>query len=208
VSISKDREPCPWLPSVNERLGPAVTRVHGGEKGAAFYFAALCYAQSLWLEGKPAQAILQLNKSLMADLNGDEPVLVDFPPPYRALLWIIRAAKNGEMGFMGNPVRHFQHLASRMSGPRAEIRRWRAWACFHLASRELEGGGFFQDGEQLAREGLWIPGRARVWNEIGNRGWEGECSALAAAFAGKEGFFTRATLNPRIPAIGEAANSK
>ncbi len=174
-----ERERCPWLPEVNAPLAPSATRIHGAEKKAEFYFAALSYAQSLWLEGKPAQAILQLNKAWMADLTGDEEVLREYPPPYRALIWIIRRSKSGEMGFMGNPVRHFQHLASRMSGPRSEIRSWRAWACFWISCRELEGGKFPRDGEQLAREGLWIPKKDRVSSEIWKRGWKGEGEVLA-----------------------------
>ncbi len=158
---------------VTTRLGPETTRRHT-EKGEAFYLSALSYAQSLWLEGKPAQAILQLNKAWMADLRGDEAVLEEFPAPYRALLWIVRKSKAGDQGFMGDPIRHFQHLASRMSGPRAEVRTWRAWACFQIVSRELEGGNYFRDGEQIAREGLWIPRDARVLNEIYRKGWVGE----------------------------------
>ena len=175
--IFPDKEPCPWLPPIAGRLGPETTRRHP-EKGAAFYRAALEYAQSQWLDGKPAQAILQINKSFMADLEGDEPVLEQFPPAYRALDWIIGKSWGGTEGFVGNPVRHFQHLASRMSGPHMEIRRWRAWACFHLACHRLEGKGFPKDGVQLATEGLWIPGKERVFHEIGRKGWSREADQL------------------------------
>lgn len=114
---------CPWLPRVSTKLGPEATRQYP-DKGEAFYLAALAYAQSLWLDGKPAQAILQLNKAWMADLDGTEAALASHPSPYRALRWIITMAKDGDSGFLGNPVRHFQHLASRMSGARAErVRR-------------------------------------------------------------------------------------
>lgn len=175
------KTPCIWLPAVSGRLGPESTRVHSQDKGAEFYLAALRYSQSLWVEGKPAQAILQLNKAWMADLKRDESVLADFPPPYRALVWLLRRAKAGDAGFLGNPVRHFQHLASRMSGPRSEIRSWRAWACFDLAELELAGGAFPRDGEQLVREGLWIPGRERVLWEINRRGWKGEVDQILKA---------------------------
>jgi len=173
------REPCPWLPVVSTRLGPETTR-RLPEKRADFYLAALSYAQSLWLEGKPAQAILQLNKAWMADLHGVEPVLTIHPSPYRALRWIIQRAVTQE-GFMGNPVRHFQHLASRMSGPRSEIRSWRAWGAFHVASSVLGTGIFSRDGIQLAREGLWIPSKERVANELRRSGWQGEAAEFALA---------------------------
>lgn len=130
------------------------------------------------MSGKPAQAILQLNKSWLADLRGDEKVLGEHPSPYRALVWIMEHAAAGERGFMGNPVRHFQHLASRMSGPRAEVRAWRAWLCFHLAERTLGSTGFPRDGVQMVREGLWIPGMERAMAEVDARGWYGEVAEL------------------------------
>lgn len=170
-------ESCPWLPAVDGRLGPESTR-RFAEKRDEFYLAALGYAQSLWREGKPAQAILQLNKAWMADLTGDEEVLKRFPPPYEALVWLMAKARDGGAGFMGDPVRHFQHLASRMSGPRSEVRSWRAWACFHLAERVLEGGGFSRDGRQLCREGIMIPGWAAVAVNIHRLGWAGEGGVL------------------------------
>ena len=116
----------------------------------------------------------------MADLTGDESVLKTHPSPYRALLWIMETASNGDFGYLGNPVRHFQHLASRMSGPRAEIRSWRAWFCFHLAEQVLNPAEFPRDGEQIAREGLWIPSKSRVLGEISRNGWAFEMRGLSA----------------------------
>jgi hypothetical protein len=165
---------CPWLPAILEIHDFTITRRHRGGKGAAFYVDALRYAQSHWMSGKPAQAVLQLDKAWMAELPGGDPVLVDYPPPYEALRWILRRAAWGACGYLGNPVRHFQHLASRMSGPRREIRAWRAWLCFHLAEGVLPRGGFPRDGRQLAREGLWIPPPGRCLEEVEARGWPGE----------------------------------
>jgi hypothetical protein len=166
--------PCPWLPEISGRHDSSLTRRHGAVRGAEFYRDALCYAQSQWLSGKPAQAILQLNKAWLADLAGYDPVLLDHPPPYRALRWILEKSASGDYGYLGNPVRHFQHLASRVVGPRAEIRAWRAWCCFHLAEQVLPRAAFPRDGEQLAREGLWIPGLPCVLGEISRKGWRGE----------------------------------
>lgn len=174
------RLPCPYLPEVSEIHDFTLTRRHGQVKGADFYLDALRFAQSQWISGKPAQAILQLNKAWMADLTGDEPLLKAQPPPYRALVWIMETAASGDHGFMGNPVRHFQHLASRMSGPRAEIRSWRAWLCFHLAEKTLPGSP--RDGEQLAREGLWIPGMLRTVHEISANGWKNEAEEISSFF--------------------------
>ena len=173
---------CPFLPVVEGRLDAWVTRRHGVEKGAVFYRDALAYAQSHWLGGKPAQAILQLNKAWMAELGPGDGVLDEFPAPYRALVWMLRRAGYGSRGFLGNPVRHFQHLASRMSGPRGEVRVWRAWVCHHLAREVLDGAGFPLDGEQMVREGLWIPGRERALVELERRGWRGEADEARGAF--------------------------
>jgi hypothetical protein len=171
--------PCPWLPNISEIHDHSLTRRHGPARGAAFYLDALRYAQSQWISGKPAQAILQLNKSWMSDLaNGDAAVLLVQPPPYLALRWIMATAASGNSGYMGNPVRHFQHLASRMSGPRAEIRSWRAWLCFHLAEEILPPHGFPRDGQQMAREGLWLPARTRALAAIATHGWPGEADFI------------------------------
>lgn len=161
-----------------------ITRRHGNHKGAEFYLDALRYAQSQWMAGKPAQAILQINKSWMADLGDDPSVLFENPSAYRALVWIMETAANGDCGYLGNPVRHFQHLASRMSGPRAEIRSWRAWLCFHISEITLECPRFPRDGEQIAREGLWIPSFHRTQNEVLKRGWPGESSSIKEVVAG------------------------
>lgn len=151
-----------------------LTRRHGAERSAAFYQDALRYGQSLWISGKPAQAVLQLDKAWMADLAADHPVLEGAPSPYRALVWMMKRAATGDCGYLGNPVRHFQHLASRMSGPRAEIRSWRAWLCFHMAERVLPPRGFPRDGRQIGREGIWIPGFARSLSAVAEHGWRGE----------------------------------
>lgn len=167
--------PCPWLPEVSEIHDFSLTRRHGREKGGDFYRDALRYAQSQWISGKPAQAILQIDKALMAETAGTESL------PYRALVWIMSRASDGSCGFLGNPVRHFQHLASRMSGPRSEIRRWRAWCCMHLASKVLPGGLFPHDGRQIAREGLWIPGFECSLAAVHRLGWEGEVREIVLA---------------------------
>jgi len=182
VSEIFHNSPCPWLPEVMESHDFSITRRHGAARGPAFYQDALRYAQSQWISGKPAQALLQLDKAWMADLPDWEPVLRQNPPPYLALAWILRRAADGNHGYLGNPVRHFQHLASRMSGPRAEVRSWRAWLCLHLAERVLPPAGFPRDGRQIVREGLWIPGLGRALVAVKASGWPGEGEAAMSAF--------------------------
>lgn len=174
---------CPWLPAVERRLDATLTRRHGAARGAAYFRDALAYAQSQWQSGHPAQAILQLNKAWMADLRADPQVLQEFPAPYRALVWLLQRAASGQRGFLGNPVRHFQHLASRLRDPQSDLRVWRAWACFHLAKRALDGRDFPQDGHQLARSGLWLPAWQRALDAVTTAGWPGEAEAARCAMA-------------------------
>jgi len=173
--------PCPWLPEIDRPHDFTVTRRHGVVRGAEFYQDALRFAQSQWRVGKPAQAILQLDKALMADLTDFDEVLAAHPPPYMAMAWILKSAADESHGFLGNPTRHFQHLASRMSGPRSEIRAWRAWFCMHLAERLLPRGGFPRDGRQLVREGLFVPSLGCAAASIARHGWRGEVRHAIAA---------------------------
>jgi hypothetical protein len=178
---------CPWLPAVSEIHDFTLTRRHGANRDAAFYQDALFYAQSLWIAGKPAQALLQLDKAWMADLEAGDPVLITHPPPYQAVRWMLRRTSSELAGYLGNPVRHFQHLASRMSGPRSEIRSWRAWLCLHIAERVLGPAGFPRDGRQIAREGIWIPGCQRALAAISSLGWEDETRHAGHAVFGALG---------------------
>lgn len=166
---------CPLLPVVTRPHGPAVTR-ELAVRDARYYHACLCYAQSLWREGKPAQAILQLNKAFMAEPGNDPGLLQTWPPPYAVLVWMLR--NRGEGTFIGNPVRHFQHLATRVSGERKEIRAWRAWACFHLSRRVLPAEEFPVDAEQVAKESLEIPEWEEVLDRIESGGWVGEAEVV------------------------------
>lgn len=176
---------CPGLPEVGGLLTAESLRVLGSERGPVFYLAALRFAQSLWREGKPAQALLQLNRAWSADLRGDEAVLADWPSPFRALVWMLGRSPEG--CFLGNPVRHFQHLATRMSGPRAEPRRWRAWACFHLAEQVLPADGFPRDGAQAAGEGVVFPAAEEVLGQLARLGWDGEAEMVGEILAGRTG---------------------
>lgn len=149
---------CPYLP----KLCVEKALRHGKGRGAEFYVDALHFAQSYWMEGKPAQAILQLNKAFSADLSEDDAVLGEWPWPYEALRWILEKSVDGKAGFLGNPVRHFQHLATRMNEVRRERRIDHAWRCYHIAREVLmDRAEFPRDGRQMAREGIFIP--AKSW---------------------------------------------
>ncbi len=173
--------PCPLLPTVERRDGPLATR-GVANKDMGYYRACLESAQTLWREAKPAQAILQLNKAFMADLGVEQGILRSWPPPYAVLVWILRNRPEG--AFVGNPVRHFQHLATRVSGVRREIRSWRAWACFHLSRRELPEEEFPVDAAQIEKESLEIPEWEAVLERIERGGWVGEAELVREVAAG------------------------
>lgn len=146
--------------------------VHGPDRDAGFYLTALTYAHYLWRQGLAARAILKLDRALLSDLRGDEPVLRAWPLPYAAMAWCLRHTP-AEV-FLGNPRVHFQHLADRMNEPRREQRRWRTWACWQICRvvrPEFPADPTHLVGEptveqiarQLTRHGL--PGEAGLWRE-------------------------------------------
>ena len=163
-------EPCPFLPRQELPLSAASVAVLGEDRGPDFYLAALHYAQSLWLQGFPARAILLCNRALGAALDGSEPVLRLWPLPYLAIGWLLQHHRPAH--FIGNPRRHWQHLATRMSGPRAELRTWRAWACWRMACVALPH--FPADEKQLAEEPVREPGEEEIAGHLERLGHPGE----------------------------------
>jgi len=148
--------PNPHLPDAPPDLTPEHTRIHRSECGLRFHQACLEFSQSLWLQGKPAQALLQLNKSSFAETKA--------PFPYEALKWFLE--NRDDSLFIGNPTRHFQHLATRMSGPRAEIRTLQAWACYHLSKSILPENQFPPDQHQVEEESLVIPPLSEIQHAL------------------------------------------
>ena len=121
-------------------------RAHGASRGPDFYLTALRYGHFLWRRGRPARAILCLDRAMGADLRGRRGASVRpaWPLPYAALAWILGHVPPGV--FLGNPRVHFEHLAMRMNEPRRDLRRWRAWACWAITRRvrpELPGDPVF-----------------------------------------------------------------
>ena len=158
--------------------------IYRDRRDEEFYYAALCYGQSLLTEGKPAQALLQINKSFLAELK-DEIILKKWPPAYEGVVWILASYRDAEESFLGNPVRHYQHLATRMSGPRSGVRTLRAWACFYFA--ETFAPEFPRDHEQIEKEKIVIPAFQVILAGIDRFGWEGEGDVLRGTFKKLEG---------------------
>jgi GNAT superfamily N-acetyltransferase len=143
--------PCPHLPEVERHYDHTDIEALGGERGPLFYETALHYAQSLWREGFPAKSILLINRALSVPLS----VGPNWPLPYAALVWIMRNRVEGQ--FIGNPRRHWQHLATRMVEPNKELRTWRAWACWYLAKTVLSESEFPSDMKQIREEQIVEP---------------------------------------------------
>lgn len=155
----------------------AMRQVRGDTHGERFYQQALLCGQSLWLQGLPAQALLMFNHALGADLNGDEPVLKSWPLPYAAMAWVMM--RRTEDQFIGNPRRHFQHLATRMVGPLKARRSARAWACWSMACRIFPE--YPADEKQIAEEGVREPGRNEIVAMLADEGIDGEVEVFRFA---------------------------
>ncbi len=140
------------------------------ERGPEFYETALNYAASLWLQGLPARCLLLLNRALGADLKGDEEVLQRWPLPYAAVRWTLENRPDEEAHFLGNPRRHYQHLATRMVPPRKIQRTWRAWACWYLSREILPEEAFPADTLQIRNEGVVEPSRASIAKRLDEHG--------------------------------------
>src|SRR6187431_2043897 len=165
--------PCPLLPAAPASMDARALTAHGDERDADFYVTALTYGQYLWQRGLAARAILKVDRALLADLRGDEPVLLQLPLPYAAMAWMLKHTPPDI--FIGNPRVHFQHLADRMNEPRREQRRWRIWACWQIcrsvrpeftadpkhAVTEPSQDDIFA---QLTAHG--VPGEAALWRGV------------------------------------------
>ncbi|MFK5922253.1 MAG: hypothetical protein QM496_08745 [Verrucomicrobiota bacterium] len=174
-------ESCPYLPMVDEPLSAAVMReVKDDVYGERFYLQALKCGQSLWRQGLPAQALLMFNRALGADLQAGVAVFEQWPLPYAAVGWVMRHREQDQ--FIGNPRRHFQHLATRMVEPRKARRTARAWACWYMACRVFPD--YPADDKQISEEGVVEPG----WEEIGEmlerEGIAGELKIWQQALSG------------------------
>jgi len=158
--------PCPFLPPIDRPHTAAdVNRFPKSERGPDFYLACLSYAQSLWQHELPAQAILQCNRALSVPLTSDEPILRAWPLPYLPLAWILHQRPDGQ--FIGNPRRHWQHLATRMVEPHKDLRTWRAWACWYLAKTLLPESDFPGDSQQIRQENIVEPPFDQVFDHLG-----------------------------------------
>lgn len=147
--------PHPHLPRIERWHTAEEINAFGKDRGPAFYEACHLYAQTLWQIGFPAKCILLLNRALACPLTQDEPILQRWPLPYQAMAWLLLNRPNDQ--FIGNPRRHWQHLATRMVEPNKALRTWRAWACWYLAKEILPESEYPSDMKQIRDEGIVEP---------------------------------------------------
>ncbi len=162
-------QPCPFLPSCGRPLSWRDLAAYREERGAELYLLCLEYGQQLWLEGLPARALLAVDRALYCDVPATAEALRSYPLPYAAIRWLVSQPSDA---FTGNARVHYQHLADRVRGDRAAIKKWRAWAAWALvrqARPELPGDPQHAVQEPTQAEisaGLaanGIAGEAAVW---------------------------------------------
>lgn len=160
----------------------------GKERGPRFYEVALRRANWLWMDEQPAKAILLINRAFASSHvppgTHSLPVSIEEASqnqitgldelPYRPLAWMLRRSLPEKLP--GSCRVHYQHLATRMSGPRPELRTWRAWAAWCYVRRiwpelpaDEEQVGVVEPTEAEVDAGLreWgSQGEARLWQAI------------------------------------------
>jgi len=124
--------PCPFLPSCGRPLSWRDLNALRDDRGPELYRLCLAYGQQLWLQDLPARALLAVDRALYCDVPGDAEILNSHPLPYRAIGWMVRQPVQG---FAGNARVHYQHLADRVRGERADLKKWRAWAAWAVTRR-------------------------------------------------------------------------
>ena len=164
------QEICPFLPEPGAPLQAAEMKAFGKDRGVDFYRRALECAQSLWLQGLPAQSMLLMNRAFAAELSEEDTLGTGFALPYEAMHWVMSHRK--EEQFIGNPRRHFQHLATRMVEPRKDLRSWRAWACWKYACQIFPD--YPADLDQLEKEGIPEATEEEIREQLDRLGLAGE----------------------------------
>lgn len=196
--------PHPLLPDIDRVYEAAEINAFGKDRGPVFYETCHRYAQSLWRLGYPAKCILLLNRALSCPLPGTEPVLRAWPLPYKAMAWLLIHRPADQ--FIGNPRRHWQHLATRMVPPHKDLRTWRAWACWYLAKEILPANEFPPDLQQIREEGVVEPAYAEIHSKLSALSPADDLARWEAALAWTRhqlGLAARSAAPARIRPIGK-----
>jgi len=198
---------CPYLPLPSRPLTADDIHALGQDRGDRFFLTAMSYAQSLWLDSYPAKALLLVNRALSCALpersldapacgsGGQDEVGVDaVAAPYHAKAWIMHHRPEGR--FIGNPRRHYQHLATRMVEPHKELRTWRAWACWYLAKELLPEADYPHDAVQVRVEKIVKPTRAQIAAQLARWSPSDDLAAWEGALALAHGWMNKSPSPP------------
>ena len=124
--------PCPHLPASQRKLSWRELNALRDNQGAELYLLCLEYGQQLWCENLPARALLAVDRALYCDVPAKANCLKANPVPYAAIGWLVAQPTTD---FTGNARVHYQHLADRVKGERAEQKKWRAWAAWAVVRK-------------------------------------------------------------------------
>ena len=124
--------PCPHLPASQRKLSWRELNALRDNQGAELYLLCLEYGQQLWCENLPARALLAVDRALYCDVPANANCLKANPVPYAAIGWLVAQPTTD---FTGNARVHYQHLADRVKGERAEQKKWRAWAAWAVVRK-------------------------------------------------------------------------
>ena len=123
---------CPYLPTSQRRLSWRELNALRDNQGEALYQLCLEYGQQLWCDSLPARALLAVDRALYCDVPATAACLKQYPMPYAVIGWLIAQPTNE---FTGNARVHYQHLADRVKGERAALKKWRAWAAWAVVRK-------------------------------------------------------------------------
>lgn len=124
--------PCPFLPACGRALSWRDLAALRDNSDGELYLVCLAYAQQLWLDDLPARALLAVDRALYCDVAADAEALTTYPLPYATIGWMVSQPSET---FTGNARVHYQHLADRVRGERADLKKWRAWAAWAIVRK-------------------------------------------------------------------------
>ena len=162
---------CPYLPPCRHKLSWRELNALRDDPGEKLYLLCLEYGQQLWLDNLPARALLAVDRALYCDVSAESDILKQYPLPYAAIGWLVSQPTEE---FTGNARVHYQHLADRVRGDRAEQKKWRAWAAWaivRLVRPDLTADSkhdVVEPSRNQIHEGLeqhGIAGEAMVWQK-------------------------------------------
>ena len=124
--------PCPFLPACGRALSWRDLAALRDNSDGELYLVCLEYAQQLWLDDLPARALLAVDRALYCDVAAGTEALTTYPLPYATIGWMVSQPSET---FTGNARVHYQHLADRVRGERADLKKWRAWAAWAIVRK-------------------------------------------------------------------------